>query len=612
MNKSNSKELKQYEYSLDELEAMETYWLNDLNEDIEGLDELRADFEKIGSTEALGESIRKAVWEQFMLQLGVEQGLEAKSSNDGRDFSQETMDKARDGSGDIVDRFVIDRKVKKHNTSYEDDRRETDRDPKFVDYKLEVNKQRLENDSKIYDEYTGKEISGSTKHNVDHVIPVKIIHDDNARKLAGIETKDLANQRENFAVTNENLNKSKKAQSNLEYVAKHKQRQETLKQNLEQKIINIQNSNKPESEKKHLIEKVKKVYSNKYDANEKLMIEKHVVADKKINNDIKEVIDKSTEGKILKLKEQTKTATKAGLRAVLLSMLADFLKTIIRKLVNWLAKGEKTFKTFLGQFKNAWNEFWRDFKNKLKNAGTTLISTIASAIFGPIVSIFTKAWTLLKEGWKSLKGAIAYFRDSANKDKPLGIKILQVSKIIIGGLSGVGSILLGELIEKNLLAIGLVIQIPLLGSLASILGMFLGAVVSGILGAVILKKIDEKIAQKLKTESVKQQIDKGNEIIHKQNVLINITQERVEQTKNKVASSIIQRHQEAHKIMNHLHSRITDNVVEMERNKNAIKNNNATIKEISNVIKNNRATDVCLKSENEQKINEIFNDLNNL
>ena len=589
MNKSDSKELKQYNYPLDELEAMESYLLDDLNEDIEGLDELRTDFEKIGSTEAMGESIQKAVWEQFMLQLGVEQGKDFISENNGQ-----TLDLRNSAHIQTTENFKKG-KIATHNTEIDYQQRYDDWQSNFLkneDGTIKTHKTRGGKDvptlvSGARNRFDEKRATGNVERgtDIDHTVSAgEIIRDPSTNAhLSKEEQIAFANSFQNLNEISSSWNRSKGDTPTREWLDNPNK-----------------NGQKP-TERFAITEKEKKE-----------LLEKDEEARKEWDNRNKKGEERSIKtGRKSQVNEAIRIG-KAGLRAVLLSMLADFLKTIIRKLVNWLAKGKRSLKTFLEQFKNAWNEFWRDFKNKLKNAGITLISTIASAIFGPIVSIFTKAWTLLKEGWKSLKGAMVYFSDPANKDKPLGIKILQVSKIIIGGLSGVGAILLGELIEKNLLAIGLVIQIPLLGSLASILGMFLGAVVSGVLGTVILKKIDEKIAQKLQTENVKQQIDKGNEIIHKQNVLINITRERVEQTENKVASSIIQRHQEAHKIMNHLHSRITDNGVEMERNKNAIKNNNATIKEISNVIKNNRATDVSLKSENEQKINEIFNDLNNL
>ena len=91
--------------------------------------------------------------------------------------------------------------------------------------------------------------------------------------------------------------------------------------------------------------------------------------------------------------------------------------------------------------------------------------------------------------------------------------MLEAGKIIVAGLSGIGALVLGEVIEKGLISMGLVIQIPLLGSLASIIGLFVGAIVSGIVGALVLRWIDKLIANKLKKENTKQQIEKQNEIL---------------------------------------------------------------------------------------------------
>ena len=90
---------------------------------------------------------------------------------------------------------------------------------------------------------------------------------------------------------------------------------------------------------------------------------------------------------------------------------------------------------------------------------------------------------MLKQGWLSLKEAVAYIRNPENKGKPVGILMLEVGKIVIAGLSAAGAITLSEVIEKALVSIPgagafFAFDIPLLGSLANILGIFLGADVS--------------------------------------------------------------------------------------------------------------------------------------
>lgn len=80
---------------------------------------------------------------------------------------------------------------------------------------------------------------------------------------------------------------------------------------------------------------------------------------------------------------------------------------------------------------------------------------------------------LLKQGWKSLKDAVNYIKSPENKGKPISRLLLETGKIIIAGLTGAGALVLGEAIEKGLMTIPIfAIKIPLIGSLANIIGIF--------------------------------------------------------------------------------------------------------------------------------------------
>lgn len=205
---------------------------------------------------------------------------------------------------------------------------------------------------------------------------------------------------------------------------------------------------------------------------------------------------------------------KSALRAVVLSMLADLVKTIISKLVKWFKTKEKSFKTLLQSLKESIQTFVAGLKEKIISAGNTLITTIATAIFGPIVSVFKKIGILLKKGWTSLKNAVAYLKSPEAKNKPFSLVMLNVGKIVMAGLTAAGALALGEVIEKGLLAIPVFnIQIPLLGSLANILGIFFGAVIAGIIGAIALNLIDHAIAKKEKDKLQMQMLAKGEVVV---------------------------------------------------------------------------------------------------
>ena len=216
-----------------------------------------------------------------------------------------------------------------------------------------------------------------------------------------------------------------------------------------------------------------------------------------------------------------------------------------------------------------------------------------TAIFGPIISVFTKLWTILKTGWRSLKDAIAYIKNPENRNKPFSILMLEAGKIVVAGLSAIGALALGEVIEKGLISAGLVIQIPLLGSLASILGMFIAAVVSGVIGAIVLRWIDKLIANKLKNENIKQQLSQQNEIRESQEKLIVVKEVQLDNTKETIARSIVERHNLAAEIV-------------QEKMNNILNRSNYI-----NTPKDKDIIDVT-RTKNDDDLDKLFEDLNKL
>lgn len=204
-----------------------------------------------------------------------------------------------------------------------------------------------------------------------------------------------------------------------------------------------------------------------------------------------------------------------------MGLLASLVKDIIQKLVAWFRSGKRSLSTFIDSVKLAIKSFLSNMKTHLLNAGNTLITTIFTAIFGPVIGMIKKAWIFLKQGYKSVKEAIEFFKNPANKNMPFSIKMMEVGKIIVTGATAGGAILLGETIEKGLMTIPVfAFQIPLLGSLASLLGMFFGALISGLIGALALNLIDKMIAKKQRSINQSQQISKKNDIINSQEQIL--------------------------------------------------------------------------------------------
>ena len=203
-----------------------------------------------------------------------------------------------------------------------------------------------------------------------------------------------------------------------------------------------------------------------------------------------------------------------------------------------------------------------------------------TAIYGPIVKTINKAIIFLKQGYKSFKEAIEYLTNPAHIGEPLSIKLLQVGKIVTAGVAAGGAILLSEVIEKALVNTIPVFafEIPMLGSLASILGIFFGALVSGIIGALVLRMLDKAIETKQRQINREQKIYKGNKILQildRYEVVANINTEEV---KNNSYKEITSRHEEYKNILSHSLENIKkdeeDSLNKQEENKKELDNIN--------------------------------------
>lgn len=256
-----------------------------------------------------------------------------------------------------------------------------------------------------------------------------------------------------------------------------------------------------------------------------------------------------------------------ALQAVAMVLLASLIKDIIRKLISWFRTGNRKLSTFIDSIKAAIKSFVSNLKGHLLNAGNTFVTTIATAIFGPVIGMIKKAWIFLKQGYKSVKEAITFLKNPENKNMPLSLKMMEVGKIVIVGLTAGGAIVLSEVIEKGLMTFPVfAFNIPIIGSLASLIGMFLGSLVSGIIGALALNQIDRFIAKKLKTINTQQQFHKKNDILVTQEQLIKVNESKVENTRNKTIKNIKKRHTECADIMKESIEKIKSNSKEIYEN----------------------------------------------
>lgn len=156
-----------------------------------------------------------------------------------------------------------------------------------------------------------------------------------------------------------------------------------------------------------------------------------------------------------------------------------------------------------------------------------------------------------------------YLSDKENQNKPFNIKVTQVCKTITAGLVAGGVSFLGEMFEKLILSVPeMQIKLPLLGSLANVIGMFLASLVSGLIGVIIINFIDDFIVKKQESYAQGVIIEKGNKIITKQHQFQIVSEALLERDKGNVQYNISGKHQAAVLIINDAYGNIMEDFVE--------------------------------------------------
>lgn len=509
---------------------------NELLEQFADLSLLESEREKIGNPDTLGETVMNIVWEQFLNQIAVTAGEDFIRENNGLkldlsdDAHIQTSENFADGRIAIHNHIGRERLEQNYdrykNTPHKEFRKE------YVDLGMNATLERAGKLSAkgidtVRDIYTGRQIPTETKLDNgknnpiaaqrEHVCSSAKCYKDPSLQMSygSKELADIINSPENlqgYTTAKRNKRKSDKSPDEMEERDKNKHWEKAN-----------------ERAKKHIKEKEQE--------GEKRLIE---------------------EGRKTQIEETFRIGGKA-LRAVLMEMLASLVKDIIRKLIKWFQTGRRILSTFIDSIKEAIKDFIANMKQHLKNAEETLLTTIATAIIGPVVGMIKKAWIFLKQGYSSVKEAVQFLLNPNNADLPLGVKLLKVGKIIVAGLTASGAILLGEVIEKSLISIPIfAFEIPLLGNLASLLGIFFGAVISGIIGALALDFIDSMVAEKLKEEKEIQLFDANNRILATQATAIQVAAINTGVVKLEISQSIADRHYEADEKANQIINRANE------------------------------------------------------
>lgn len=537
MANENAKENGSQQVESFDFDELESKLQEDLESELSDLDFLEEQSSQIDNPEALGEVVLNTVWEQFTNQIAVQAGEDFIKANNGL-----KLDLRNDAHIQTTENFAKG-KIASHNTEIDYQKRYDEWQKNFVKdengnvvkHKTRSGKEEATLTKGARKKYDAKRPTGSSKNHtdMDHTISAaEIIRDPAAAAhMSDSEKVAFANSDANLNKMKSSLNRSKGDNSMSDWLDNPNSNGQKPNE-----IFDISEDDETKLRKKD--EEARAEYEKKKEEAEKRSIET---------------------GKKSQRAEAFRIGKKA-VRAVVMNLLAELVKKIVRKLIHWLKSAEKNLKSLITSIKDAILEFITNIKNNVVSMMDTAATVIATSILGPVVSTIKKAWTFIKQGWSSLKQSVEYIKNPENKNKPIGIMMLEIGKIVTAGLTAAGAIILGEVIEKGLMVIPIfAVEIPLLGSLANIIGIFMGAVVSGIVGALALNLINRLIADKKRKQIEADKIDKKNEILETQGQIIEVGKVKLQVTKEETASQIKDRHEFASAIMKESLENIKEN-----------------------------------------------------
>ena len=509
-NKNEILEITKNELEYSNLMDLQSSLQVELNDILDELSSIEEDRKKLQNNEYLEEAIQDIIWDQVQNQLAVQIGEEFIKDNQGQ-----TLDLRKSAHIQTAENFE-----KGNFATHNRDVNYQERYNKWQD-NFTTNKKGervLKKDArKFFDK--GRDMGSAAIHK-DHTVSIKEQLNDieMATFLSKEQVKEFANSSKNLHDLDASANKSKNDKTMTEFLNSER------------------NGLKPEE--RFNIDR-KQLEKDDQEAREEL---------KKRKDENKNIAIQS--GKKSRRKEALKVTGKA-LKAAVLQLLTEFLREIVKKFISWLGEKEKNFGTFISKVKEAISNFMSNLSHHVLGVGQSMVTMLATSIIGPVVGTFMQVWTFIQQGWRSLTEAIDYLKNPENKNKSTSVKMLEIGKIIVGGVTAAGAIVLSSAIGATLLSIfpPLGVEIPLLGSLSGLIGTFMGATVAGIAGAFVLKLIDQMIVDKQIDELTNKKIDKYNNKLIVQDQMNAVGMALVQVDKMESLSQMEDRHHQAAEIM---------------------------------------------------------------
>ena len=528
-NKNETLEITNNELEYSNLIDLQSSLQVELNDILDELSTIEEDREKLQNNKYLEEAIQDIIWDQVQNQLAVQIGEEFIKDNNGQklDLRKEAHIQTAENfeKGKFIthnaDRSIYEDRYKDWQGKFEKDefgniRTHATRSGKTVNTLKKLARKKFDENRP-----TGSKVKGTQ---MDHTVSAgEIIRDAKANAFMTEEEQiAFANSKANLYEIRSEINQAKGDQSTTELLDNPNSKGQYARE-----VHNI--SSKEEKQLREKNKEARTEYDRVRDEAEKRAIQS---------------------GKKSRRKEALKVTGKA-LKAAVLQLLTEFLREIVKKFISWLGEKEKNFGTFIAKVKEAISNFMSNLSHYVLGVGQSMVTMLATSIIGPVVGTFMQVWTFIQQGWRSLTEAIDYLKNPENKNKSTSVKMLEIGKIIVAGVTAAGAIVLSSAIGATLLSIfpPLGVEIPLLGSLSGLIGTFMGATVAGIAGAFVLKLIDQMIVDKQLDELTNKKIDKYNNKLIVQDQMNAVGMALVQVDKMESLSQMEDRHHQAAEIM---------------------------------------------------------------
>lgn len=376
---------------------------------------------------------------------------------------------------------------------------------KDSDY-IAINKEQsaLKKQGKMTDYMTGGEIKRNASVDLDHKISAKAIHEDRARVLAEKSGAELANTKDNLALTNSSLNRMKKDKSPNDFIAyKH------------DKLAEYERKMQDGSISPKEWEKMKNLKSIDDDA--------FLKEAQKSKNQIDREVDKAYYGSAKPYKElanatltDIQNIAKGGLKSAVAIVMIEVVRALFFELrATFKNFGDESLKDIFKRlkerakivFENIKANFKGIFEGSIEQSIGAFLSNLALFVINIFYTTAKRLVSLIKAGFGSLIRAIKILANPP-ANMPKEDVAFEAAKVFVAGIITALSFLFAEGIDTLIKTI-----CPFLEPISEHVSVTMSALIGGILSTVALYYLDKWRSKDKEAKIQVQIMTKSGEIV---------------------------------------------------------------------------------------------------